>query len=123
MRSDDSSFFKFDIGLICWCSFQKSVQKGKEKKERKVIMYEIPTPNGEKKGKKNSDPWIDTYLKNVNKYKFYANNKRCVAILLCFFSDTSCPMPDSYSPRYVEAAWYPWWEKQGFFKPEYNAPV
>jgi hypothetical protein len=21
-------------------------------------------------------------------------------------------MPDSYSPKYVEAAWYPWWEKQ-----------
>lgn len=29
-------------------------------------------------------------------------------------------MPDAYSPRYVEAAWYQWWEKQGFFKPEYN---
>lgn len=28
-------------------------------------------------------------------------------------------MPDSYSPQYVEAAWYPWWERQGFFKPEY----
>ena len=23
-------------------------------------------------------------------------------------------MPDSYSPKYVEAAWYPWWEKQVF---------
>lgn len=32
----------------------------------------------------------------------------------------SNPLPDSYSPRYVEAAWYAWWEKQGFFKPEYN---
>uniref|UniRef100_A0A8B9KKM6 Valine--tRNA ligase n=1 Tax=Astyanax mexicanus TaxID=7994 RepID=A0A8B9KKM6_ASTMX len=30
------------------------------------------------------------------------------------------PLPDSYSPQYVEAAWYPWWEKQGFFKPEYG---
>lgn len=29
-------------------------------------------------------------------------------------------MPDSYSPRYVEAAWYSWWEKEGFFKPEYG---
>lgn len=34
--------------------------------------------------------------------------------------DISGPMPDAYSPQYVEAAWYPWWEKQGFFKPEYN---
>lgn len=34
--------------------------------------------------------------------------------------DISLPMPDSYSPQYVEAAWYSWWEKQGFFKPEYG---
>lgn len=34
--------------------------------------------------------------------------------------DISGPMPDAYSPQYVEAAWYQWWEKQGFFKPEYN---
>eukprot|EP00057_Strongylocentrotus_purpuratus_P008719 XP_011663193.1 PREDICTED: valine--tRNA ligase-like [Strongylocentrotus purpuratus] len=26
----------------------------------------------------------------------------------------------SYSPAYVEASWYSWWEKQGFFKPEYG---
>lgn len=37
-----------------------------------------------------------------------------------FVSDVVCPLPDSYSPQYVEAAWYPWWEKQGFFKPEYG---
>ena len=29
-------------------------------------------------------------------------------------------MPGSYSPGYVEAAWYEWWEKSGFFKPEYG---
>ncbi|CAH0394067.1 unnamed protein product [Bemisia tabaci] len=29
-------------------------------------------------------------------------------------------MPDAYSPHCVEAAWYNWWEKEGFFKPEYN---
>eukprot|EP00080_Pristionchus_pacificus_P004401 PDM64421.1 vars-2 [Pristionchus pacificus] len=29
-------------------------------------------------------------------------------------------MPDSYQPRYVEADWYSWWEKEGFFKPEYG---
>ncbi|KAM6471789.1 valine--tRNA ligase, mitochondrial isoform 1-T1 [Liasis olivaceus] len=32
--------------------------------------------------------------------------------------DTSAPLPASYSPRYVEAAWYPWWVREGFFKPE-----
>uniref|UniRef100_A0A8C2F3N3 valine--tRNA ligase n=1 Tax=Cyprinus carpio TaxID=7962 RepID=A0A8C2F3N3_CYPCA len=34
--------------------------------------------------------------------------------------DVLSPLPDSYSPQYVEAAWYSWWEKQGFFKPEYG---
>ena len=33
---------------------------------------------------------------------------------------TSNALPNSYSPKYVEAAWYSWWEKSGFFKPEYN---
>lgn len=33
--------------------------------------------------------------------------------------DTKCDMPDAYSPQYVEAAWYDWWVKEGFFKPEY----
>lgn len=34
--------------------------------------------------------------------------------------DVKCQMPDAYSPKYVEAAWYSWWEKEGFFKPEYG---
>ena len=29
-------------------------------------------------------------------------------------------LPAQYSPKYVEAAWYAWWKKQGFFKPEYG---
>ena len=29
-------------------------------------------------------------------------------------------LPESYSPKYVEAAWYSWWEKMGFFRPEYT---
>ena len=27
-------------------------------------------------------------------------------------------LPKSYHPKYVESAWYSWWEKSGFFKPE-----
>ncbi|RWS27928.1 valine--tRNA ligase-like protein [Leptotrombidium deliense] len=34
--------------------------------------------------------------------------------------DISGKIPDSYSPQYVEAAWYQWWQKSGFFSPEYN---
>jgi len=46
-----------------------------------------------------------------------------VAILMyvhfVLFIDTRCPLPDAYSPKYVEAAWYSWWEREGFFRPEY----
>lgn len=35
--------------------------------------------------------------------------------------DVSGPLPPAYSPRYVEAAWYQWWAREGFFKPEYQA--
>lgn len=27
-------------------------------------------------------------------------------------------MPAGYNPQAVEAAWYDWWEAQGFFKPQ-----
>ncbi|KHJ86544.1 HEAT repeat protein, partial [Oesophagostomum dentatum] len=34
--------------------------------------------------------------------------------------DTSQGLPNVYDPSYVESDWYSWWEKQGFFKPEYG---
>ena len=37
--------------------------------------------------------------------------------------DMSKPMADSYNPKAVEAAWYTWWEKSGFFKPEIAGPL
>lgn len=37
--------------------------------------------------------------------------------------DVSGSLPDAYSPKFVEAAWYAWWEQQGFFKPEYNVRI
>ncbi|XP_028910687.1 valine--tRNA ligase, mitochondrial isoform X1 [Ornithorhynchus anatinus] len=37
--------------------------------------------------------------------------------------DVQAPLPPAYSPRYVEAAWYPWWVGEGFFKPEYQAQL
>ena len=38
-------------------------------------------------------------------------------------TDVSGNMPASYSPQYVEAIWYDWWEKEGFFKPEYGVCI
>ncbi|XP_050688997.1 valine--tRNA ligase-like isoform X2 [Eriocheir sinensis] len=34
--------------------------------------------------------------------------------------DVAEELPAQYSPRYVEAAWYDWWKKEGFFKPEHG---
>lgn len=34
--------------------------------------------------------------------------------------DLAGQFPDAYSPQYVEAAWYSWWEKEGFFTPEFG---
>ncbi|KAK9405835.1 valine-tRNA ligase [Crotalus adamanteus] len=62
---------------------KKPKAEKKEKKDLGIIIYDVPTKQGEKK-------------------------------------DVTGPMPDSYSPQYVEAAWYSWWESQGFFKPEYG---
>ncbi|WKY15190.1 hypothetical protein Q1695_000577 [Nippostrongylus brasiliensis] len=35
--------------------------------------------------------------------------------------DTTAGLPNVYDPGYVESDWYAWWEKEGFFKPEYGA--
>ncbi|KAF5399796.1 hypothetical protein PHET_06897 [Paragonimus heterotremus] len=34
--------------------------------------------------------------------------------------DVTQRMPDSYSPRFVEAHWYDWWERCGYFTPEFQ---
>ncbi|XP_072176275.1 valine--tRNA ligase-like [Diadema setosum] len=34
--------------------------------------------------------------------------------------DVTAPLPAAYSPTYVEACWYDWWEQMGFFTPEYQ---
>ncbi|KAJ4287390.1 hypothetical protein N0V90_012789 [Kalmusia sp. IMI 367209] len=33
------------------------------------------------------------------------------------------PHRTAYVPKVVESAWYDWWEKEGFFKPEYMTPT
>lgn len=63
--------------------------------------------------------------------------RECFAVLLLFglltcssvvdlssaSTDVSGPLPPAYSPQYVEAAWYQWWVREGFFKPEYQVSV
>ncbi|XP_011864284.1 PREDICTED: valine--tRNA ligase [Vollenhovia emeryi] len=67
--------------------------------------------------------------KQINvKEKAEKNDKKKETAAILYTIDTppgekknvAGPMPGTYSPQYVEAAWYAWWEKQGFFKPEYG---
>lgn len=34
-----------------------------------------------------------------------------------YLVDVSIELPKSYSSRFTEAAWYDWWERQGYFQP------
>lgn len=80
--------------------FMLKQQKMEEEAKKKAASA---APKKEKKEKT-----VVIYTKNIPK-----GHKKDV---------TSEPMPNGYSPKYVEAVWYDWWTEQGFFKPEYNAP-
>ncbi|GFR12487.1 valine--tRNA ligase [Trichonephila clavata] len=87
----------------------KKEAKKKEKLEKfKQKQEKIQTQNEEKTSKKpkeKKEKEVILYEKSI-----IPGEKK----------DISGPMPDSYSPKYVEAAWYAWWEKSGFFKPEFG---
>lgn len=59
---------------------------------KESIVYDKPTKPGEKKG--------------------IVFNIEIFIVIIKFLIDVSGTMPTSYSPEYVEAAWYSWWEKE-----------
>ncbi|XP_039752970.1 valine--tRNA ligase isoform X2 [Pararge aegeria] len=79
------------------------LEKLKAKLDKKSTTPAVPKDKPEKKVKETKESAV--YTANTA-----AGEKK----------DISDAMPDAYSPLYVEAAWYSWWEKQGFFKPEYG---
>ncbi|XP_011497002.1 PREDICTED: valine--tRNA ligase isoform X2 [Ceratosolen solmsi marchali] len=83
------------------------LEKFKQKQEKKKIISDEKLKERSKKNieKKEEIKQPATYMLNI-----IPGHKK----------DVSCSLPDNYSPQYVEAAWYSWWEKSGFFKPEYN---
>lgn len=84
--------------------FKKKQEKmEQEKKQKAESQNEKEKPKKEKKEKV-----VISYVRPIAR-----GEKKDVS---------SDPMPESYSPQYVEAVWYEWWMKQGFFKPEYTAP-
>ena len=81
-------------------------KKKKEKKFRLKQEFINPTPEGLKKGMDFLAPSFQLYDALTQQVEMPTE------------------MAEEYDPPAVEAAWYSWWEKQGFFKPEYkNYPV
>lgn len=79
----------------------------KEKQAQEAATKEAKGPTAGSKGKKagsgsSAEVFVDTTVPGEKK-------------------DMTIPMADAFNPRAVEAAWYSWWEKCGFFKPEYAA--
>ncbi|KAH0548688.1 valine--tRNA ligase isoform X2 [Cotesia glomerata] len=83
------------------------LEKFKQKQEKKETLTSVakskekPEKNEKKKDPKQSAVYTTNTPKGEKK-------------------DVKIAMPDAYSPKFVEAAWYSWWEKEGFFKPEYG---
>ncbi|KOC62310.1 Valine--tRNA ligase [Habropoda laboriosa] len=85
---------------------QAKLEKFKQKQEKKESdKPSKPKEKNEKIEKKKENKESAVYTVNT-----LAGEKK----------DVTSTMPEAYSPKYVEAAWYAWWEKQGFFKPEYG---
>ncbi|XP_053610206.1 valine--tRNA ligase isoform X2 [Plodia interpunctella] len=79
------------------------LEKLKAKLDKKSATTAVPKDKPEKKVKETKESAVYTASTALGDKK-----------------DITGPMPDAYSPKYVEAAWYAWWEKQGFFKPEFG---
>lgn len=71
----------------------ESIQKKKKKEDNADKPFVNTTPAGEKKGAFIDLQIVDLHLK----------------------LDTTQPMRNAYEPNAVEASWYDWWVKKGFF--------
>ncbi|XP_030852939.1 valine--tRNA ligase [Strongylocentrotus purpuratus] len=86
---------------------QAKLEKFKQKQEKQAQQAQQENKSGE--GKKDKKKKVEKVAIVYDKNTPPGEKK-----------DVSGALPDSYSPAYVEASWYSWWEKQGFFKPEYG---
>uniref|UniRef100_A0A4W6C5E4 Valine--tRNA ligase n=1 Tax=Lates calcarifer TaxID=8187 RepID=A0A4W6C5E4_LATCA len=86
--------------------------KKEAKKREKLEKFQ---QKKEMEAKKKTQPQTEVEILSLNEQKFLLHIRADLKNI-----NVVSPLPDSYSPQYVEAAWYPWWEKQGFFKPEYG---
>ncbi|OTF82634.1 valine-tRNA ligase-like protein, partial [Euroglyphus maynei] len=90
---------------------QAKLEKFKAKQEKLELEKKNKADSdleASRKEKKKKEKTVVTYERSIPK-----GQKKDVS---------SDPMPDAYSPKYVEAIWYDWWVQSGFFKPEYRHP-
>ncbi|CAB4495485.1 hypothetical protein RhiirA5_347413 [Rhizophagus irregularis] len=94
----------------------KNADKNEAKRQAKLAKYAAKQAKlthlteGEKKKEKEKKPKSDKASRKVD--EFIDNTPPGEK------KDMSKPMASAYNPKAVEAAWYAWWENQGFFKPE-----
>lgn len=102
----------------------------KKKQAASTPAAAISSKNKEKKAKaaeKAAEDVLPEYVEDTpfgeKKSKFEApmetkRNETNTVLVLKSFDD---PQYKAYNPIAVESAWYSWWEKEGFFKPEFKA--
>ncbi|KAH9252303.1 hypothetical protein BASA81_009756 [Batrachochytrium salamandrivorans] len=74
---------------------KQAAAKSTEKPQKEAAVVTKPAPSAVKE----AEPFVNLTPKGEKK-------------------DMSTPMAPAYNPKAVEAAWYDWWESEGFFKPE-----
>ncbi|RYH16523.1 hypothetical protein EON65_29940 [archaeon] len=97
-----------ETGEIISKNLYKKLLKGGGKKEKKEKPQPAPeTEKKEKKEKKGKEP-----------EKIYTDNTPSGQ-----FKEIQGFYPETYQPKYVEAAWQSWWEHAGYYKPDVQAAL
>ncbi|KAI3378343.1 hypothetical protein SNEBB_009445 [Seison nebaliae] len=101
------------INLLCPKDFKSESERKKEEKKLKKLekfmakkakeQKQQPTSSSKPKKEKKEEKKVVEYVLETGK-----GEKKNIEI----------PLPEVYSPKYVESIWYNWWEKEGFFQPE-----
>lgn len=95
-------FFHPETGEQISKNAYKKLMKGGPKKEKKE--KPAPAPPTEKKDKKEK--------KSKEPEKIYTDETP-----VGDYKNIDSVFPETFQPKYVEAAWQAWWEKCGFYKP------
>ncbi|VDM97144.1 unnamed protein product [Thelazia callipaeda] len=88
----------------------KKAEKMAKFREKEKKLAEIKTRQGK--------PVVETGSKESRKVEKYIGKTKPGEK-----KDTISELPSAYNPSYVEAAWYDWWEQEGFFRPEYSCDL